>query len=83
MAISVRYIREMTNMFAVLSDHNQDGGTDSSDCEDLFSDTQSANGFQTVERRQGKRRRQNTGSGNISTSQADDETDYEMLGTDE
>ena len=77
------YSRNDCNMFAVLSGHNQDGGTDSSDCEDLFSDTQSANGFQTVERRQGKRRRQNTGSGNISTSQADDETDYEMLGTDE
>ena len=80
----VKYSRNDCNMFAVLSDQTQDGGTDSSDCEDLFSDTPSANEFQPVDRRRGKRRRQHTGSGgNINSSQAEDETDYDALGLEE
>ena len=51
------YSRSDHNLFTVLSDQNQNGVTDSSDCEDMFSDTHSVNGFQTVDRKRGKRRR--------------------------
>ena len=77
----MKYSSNNCNIFAVLSDQTQDGGTDSSDCEDLFSDTLGANEFLHVDRRRGKRRRQHTGSGgNINSSQAENETDYDTLG---
>ena len=54
----------------------------------MFSGTHSVNGFQTVNRRRGKRRRQNTGEERLSgkannDSVVEDETDYDSLGSEE
>ena len=69
----------------LLSDQNQDSGTDSSGCEDMFSDTHSVNWFQTVDRRRGKRRQQITVeerlSDNANDSLVEDET--HSLGSEE
>ena len=83
----LQYSRSDLNLFTVLSDNTQDGGSDSSDCEDLFSDGQNVEPeFQTVERRRYKRRHQNTEEktpGKENHVNVDENIDYESLGSEE
>lgn len=83
--VNARYLRSDLNRFTVLSDHTQDGGTDSSDCEDIFSDDPNSEfTFETVGSRRNKRRRQNTGDPKDSIRvDITEEIDYDSLQTDE